>query len=169
MRPRQKTESPWTPFPQELIDHICEVFTERFSDEYDLEGLHFLAEGRIYREEILLRVGLNNPNQLKQYNFELSVLYNRDEQKALDVIQESVNVLEPSFVDLLEEDFEDADFPIEWMAIQGAKYMAHQQYSTVNTLLESEADKLLDEFEKKLLHEAEGSEESADPLDDILH
>jgi len=169
MTPRIETKSPWTPFPTELQDLICEVFTERYADEYDLEGYHFIAQGRIYATEILLRVGLNNPNQLKQHNFELSVIYDKETEKALEVIQGSLSVLEPSFEELLEEDFADEDYDRYWSPIKGAKAMAHLRYSTINTELEEEADRLLSEYEKKLVYGDTDYEDEESSIEDLLH
>lgn len=167
MQPRLKESTQWTPLPVELQGHICEVFTERFSEEYGLEAYKFVTEGQIYSGEILLRVGLTNKDELRQYNFEMSVTYDKEKSKALDIIRESINTLEPSFEELFEEDFDGNEFPLVWMAVKGAKHNAHLRYSTVNTDLEKEADKLLEIYEKKLVYGEKLPEE--DNSSDSLH
>lgn len=163
MDPRLKSSKQWSPFPVELCDQICEVFTERFADEYDLRGFHFVTEGRIYPEEVIVRVGLTSNGQLKQHNFELSLTYNSESDKALEMIQKSVDLLEPSFVDLLEEEFADDEFDRKWQPIKNTKKLeAFLRYSTVNTNLEEQADRLLEEFDKKLYY----GEDLPDPVED---
>ena len=154
MEPRLKSSTQWTPFPIELCDQICEVFTDRFADEYDLRGFHFVTEGQIYSSgEIVLRVGLNSPRQLRQHNFELSMTFDPEKQKAKELIEKSLDTIAPQFVELFEEDFDDHEFTRTWSPVEKASVAgAHMRYSTINSDLESQADQILDEFEKKLVY-----------------
>ena len=165
MEPRLKSSTQWSPFPIELCDQICEVFTDRFADEYDLRGFHFISEGQIYQAEILIRVGLTNPKQLRQHNFELSVPFDPEKSKAKELIEKSLDNIAPQFIELLEEDFDDHEFTREWQALEKPSIPGcHMRYSTINTDLEKQADILLEEFEKKLVYGESDPTSQPDPL-----
>ena len=153
MTPRLKTSTKWSPFPQELSELITETLNERFADEYDLEDSEFLVEGRIYSDEILTRIGLPVEGQLKQYNFEFSFEYDNQKEQTLERIQKSMDVIEHVWLEFLEEDKEDGEMPREWqsMPYDGIQYFF--KYSTINTNLEAEADRLLQEFDSNLVNE----------------
>lgn len=153
MDPRLKSSVKWTPFPEELCEQAQKVLTERFKDEYDLEKSQFVVEGRIYKEEILGRYGLRVEGQLKQHNFEISFEFNSEKQKALTLIQESIDLVEYLWTELLEEDLNDDKLSRNWQIINFGKKKYSHKYSTVNTVLEEEADRLLMEYEKKLVYD----------------
>ena len=162
MDPRLKSSTQWSPFPAELCELIVSALGDRFTDEYGLEDYQFVAEGRIYQQEILTRVGLSVPGQLKQHNFEFSYEYDNTKEKTLELIQSSMDVIEHVWTEFLEEDMEDTEMPREWQTMPYKKMMYFFKYSTVNTNLEAEADKLLKEYEDKLVYE-ESSVEDDDP------
>lgn len=155
MEPRLKSSTQWSPFPKELCQLATEALTERFAEEYDLADGEFVVEGRIYQSEIIGRVGLNFKKQLKQPNFEISFEYDAEKDKPLERIQMSMDVVEHLWQELLEEDFEDHDLSKEWQTLPHEKMMYFYKYSTVNTKLETEADKWLEEYEKKLVYQSE--------------
>jgi hypothetical protein len=159
MEPRLKTSTKWSPFPDELIGQIVEVFRQSFED-YDLDG-QFIAEGAIYPEELLLRVGLTKNNQLRQRNFEASIQYNSEEEKPLEKIHVLVDFLGQVWESYLEDEPEDAEMSLVWVEERFKKESVFLKFSTVNSNLEKQADQLLEMFEKKLLHEGE---ENEDPL-----
>lgn len=159
MEPRLKTSIKWSPFPEELLKQIEEVFKQSFED-YDLGG-EFIAEGAIYPEELLLRVGLTKNNQLRQRNLEASVQYNAEEEKPLEKIHMLVDFLGQVWESYLEDEPEDEEMSLQWVEERFKKDSVFLKYSTVNSNLEKQADQLLEMFEKKLIHEAE---ESEDPL-----
>ncbi len=163
MQPRLKTSSQWTPFPEELCQLCAQVLTERFFDEYDLDKAKFVVEGRIFANEIVGRFGLNVENQLKQPNFEVSFDFNPETEKALEMIQKSMDVVEHLWTELLEDDFEDAELAVVWQSLPFDKKDYHYRYSTVNSDLEKEADLLLQEFEKQLVY-GESELEESEPL-----
>ena len=174
MEPRLKNSTQWTPYPTELCEQAMEVLTERFSEEYGLEKSQFVVEGRIYKEELIGRFGLNTPEQLKQPNFEISVEYDQEKDKVLEVIQASMDMVEHLWTELLEEDFEDYELSKEWQPLNLDKKTYHYRYSTVNTQLEEQADQWLEENEKKLVYgersdEEEPLEESSEKDESALH
>ena len=163
MEPRLKNSVKWSPFPEELTLQITEVMEEGFSDEYGLDTHQFVIEGRIYSQEILLRVGLTVDHQLKQHNFEFSFEFDPEKEKLLEHIRESMDLVGHIWREFLEEDMEDEDMPRTWKNLSMGNNIYYYRYSTVNTALEKQADILLNQHEKKLVHEHEGVE-----LDDDL-
>lgn len=170
MEPRLKSSTQWSPFPEELCEQAISALSERFADEYDLEKANFVVEGRIYQQEIVGRYGLRVDGQLKQHNFEVSFEYNSEKEKAHDRIQASMDVVEHLWTELLEDDLEDSDLDKKWQTMPHQKKMYFFRYSTVNSSLEEEADRLLAEYEKKLVYQSEGhvdltdaGEEDGDP------
>ena len=159
MEPRLKSSTQWSPFPEELCELTQKVLEERFFAEYDLEKAQFVVEGRIYPQEIIGRFGLRVEGQLKQYNFEVALEYDSEKEKALELIQQSMDVVDHLWTELLEEDLEDSDLPEQWQTMPHKKKMYFFRYSRVNTLLEEEADRLLKEHEKKLVYESDISDD----------
>lgn len=150
MEPRLKTSIKWSPFPEELIGQIEEVFKQSFED-YDLNG-QFIAEGAIYPEELLLRVGLTKNNQLRQRNLEASIQYNPEEEKPLEKIHVLVDFLGQVWESYLEDEPEDSEMSLTWVEERFKKDSVFLKFSTVNSNLEKQADQLLEMFEKKLVH-----------------
>ena len=154
MDPRLKSSVKWTPFPEELCEQTQKVLTERFKEEYGLEKSQFVVEGRIYKEEILGRYGLRIEGQLKQHNLEISFEFNSEKQKAFTLIRESMDLVEYLWTEFLEEDLNDSEFSRQWQTINFNKKKYSHKYSTVNTALEEEADRLLSQYEKKLIYDS---------------
>lgn len=173
MNPRLKSSKKWTAFPKEYSEQIQTVFSENFADYFDEEEL--LVEGRIYTEEILLRVGLRIKGQLTQPNFEVSMNYSQSKQDAVARIHNCIDAAASMMLEYFETDGE-ADLPYVWkeFPFQGVKL--YLQYSTENSVLEEEANRLLGVEEGTLLLEetededalsrAEATEELAPPRDE---
>lgn len=153
MEPRLKTSTKWSPFPEELCQLAASSLHDRFDPDYDTEKAQFVVQGRIYQEEILGRFGLNIVGQLKQPNFEISLDFDPEKEKALDLIQKSMDVVDHLWTELFEDDLEDTELALLWqtMVFEGRTW--YFRYSTVNTRLEVEADRLLEEYEKRLVYE----------------
>jgi hypothetical protein len=146
MTPRLPSSKKWTNLPYEYTDQIRQVFTEAFEDKLKDCVLH--AEGRIYPEEILLRVGFREPGRLKQNNFEASMKYSKDPEDALikiGVCVDAIAVLVTEFFN--KQDIEDSEeipqFPLVWTEMKFEKETLFFQYSSENTDLEAEANRLL--------------------------
>jgi hypothetical protein len=168
MEPRLKTSTKWTPFPSELNENAALVLMERFSEDYDLDGSHFVVDGRIYSQEIVGRFGLYSKNSLKQQNFEISFEYDSSKEKALDLIHQSMDVVEHLWQELFEDDLDDSELLKTWQTLPYEKKMYFFRYSTLNTKLEEEADKLLSQFDKKLVHIDDEESDHEIDLDDNL-
>ncbi len=159
MEARLKTSVQWTPFPSELCENAVLVLNERFKQEYDLEKGEFTVEGRIYNQEIVGRFGLRFNNQLKQHNFEISFDFDPEKDKALELIQDSMDLVEHLWTEFLEEDRDDSELSPLWQSLLYKKTNYYFRYTTVNSQLELEADKLLSQFEKKLVYDTPDEQE----------
>lgn len=163
MNPRMKTSKKWTDFPPEYVQQIEEVFTQNFKNK--LGDSDLIVQGRIYPEEILLRVGVRGKAQISQGNFEISVGY---EAKKKDVIERIYNCVDAA-ASMMDEYFENQakeeenNFPRTWTEYEfegGIKI--YLQFTTVNTSLEAKADELLGESFEDMVAEMKESEDALD-------
>lgn len=157
MNPRLKSSKKWTSFPKEYSDQIQAVFTENFA-QY-LDDAELIIEGRIYQEEIMLRVGYHEKGRLAQANFEVSMNYSQEEQDAVQRIHNCVDAAASMMMEYLENDGE-VDFPYVWKEYPFGTKKLFLQFSTENSSLEAEADKLLGLDEGSMVHDEEESEDA---------
>jgi len=146
MKPRLPTSKKWTAFPKEFAQQIQEVFTQNFAKE--LKSAQLIIEGRIYPQEIVLRVGYLEAGRLKQANFEVSVEHSPKTQNAIERINIAVDASASLMMEYFEKEKEiegDVDFPLSWKEIEFNGQKIFVQFSTVNSVLESQADELLGE------------------------
>lgn len=140
MEPRLKTSRKWTELPKELIQQIRSVFSGAFKDHVGTAKIE--ADGRIYPEEILIRVGLARPNQLKQAGFLVSIAYKKEKDNVLKLLHLGMDAMGALFEQYFAAD-DDHEFPRTWQEVNFEGRPIFVQYSTTNTELEAEADKLL--------------------------
>lgn len=169
----------WTELPVEFTEKIRQIF----SDQFKIESNHgdFIVEGRIYPEEIVIRLGYLERGRLKQINFEASMdipkrapeaeeaepVLDADEQLStkksgtMDLIYTGIDVLGSVMEEYFEIDDEDElDVPDRWKEFTFEGSQVYLQYSTVNTRLEDEANRLLGILTDELVVE-EGETEDA--------
>lgn len=175
MNPRLKSSKKWTNFPKEYADQIQSVFKENFS-QY-LDNAELLIEGRIYPEEIMLRVGYLEEGRLAQANFEVSMSYSQEQQDAIRRIHNCVDAAASMMMEYLENDGE-VDFPYTWKEVPFQGKTIYLKFSTENSSLEAQANKILGLTEEEMMIEdtseddedaltrAELSEELSPPRDD---
>nr|BFD59715.1 hypothetical protein CKG001_18220 [Bdellovibrio sp. CKG001]BFD63079.1 hypothetical protein BdHM001_17600 [Bdellovibrio sp. HM001] len=175
MNPRLKSSKKWTAFPKEYSDQILGVFKENFA-QY-LGNAELLIEGRIYQEEIALRVGYLEEGRLAQANFEVSMNYSQEQQDAITRIHNCVDAAASMMMEYLENNGE-VDFPYTWKEVPFQGKKIYLRFSTENSSLEAEANKLLGLNEDEMLHDdenemdedalsrAEHSEELSPPRDE---
>ncbi|MFV8259091.1 hypothetical protein ACNQKP_14885 [Bdellovibrio bacteriovorus] len=175
MIPRLKSSKKWTSFPKEYSDQIQTVFKENFA-QY-LDNAQLIIEGRIYQEEIALRVGYLEEGRLAQANFEVSMSYSQEQQDAVSRIHNCVDAAASMMLEFLENEGE-VDFPYTWKEVPFQGKKVYLKFSTENSNLEAEANKLLGLSEEEMLHDtdeeededalsrAEQSEELSPPRDD---
>lgn len=160
MNPRLKSSKKWTSFPKEYADQIQAVFKENFAQH--LENAELIIEGRIYQEEIMLRVGYLEQGRLAQANFEVSMNYSQEQQDAVTRIHNCVDAAASMMLDYLENEGE-VDFPYTWKEVPFQGKKIYLKFTTENSSLEAEANKLLGLSEDDLLHD-EDREEDEDAL-----
>ncbi|MCB0361907.1 MAG: hypothetical protein KDD35_04265 [Bdellovibrionales bacterium] len=141
MQPRLKFSSKWTPFPTELLQQIKDLFAENFAS-YVADG-QLMMEGRIYLNEVLFCLGYGKKGQLKQANFEISIEYDRNKDNIVQIIHIAVDCA-ASMMDQYFAD-QDLEFPGHWKKFDFAGRPVHIQFSTINTALEAEANRLMGE------------------------
>lgn len=157
MNPRLKSSKKWTNFPKEYSDQIQAVFKENFA-QY-LDDAELIIEGRIYSEEITLRVGYHEKGRISQANFEVSMNYSQDEQDALSRIHNCVDAAASMMMEYFEQDGE-VDFPYVWSEYPFQNKKLYLRFSTENSSLEAEADKLLGLADESMVGEEEDSEDA---------
>lgn len=157
LKPRLSTSKKWTQFPKEFSEQIEGVFKENFGA--NLEKAKLFVEGRIYQEEILLRVGFLEEGRLAQANFEASMQYSPKEQDAVERIHNCIDAVASMIMDYFENP-DEADFPRYWkeFPFQGKKIFL--QFTTDNVELEAQADALLGENADNLVQEDLASEDA---------
>lgn len=161
MNPRLKSSKKWTSFPKEYLSQIEQAFRENFAKQLDKSKL--IVEGRIYPEEVLLRVGVLEQGRLKQANIEASMDYSREKANAAEKIHHCIDAAASMLAEYFAADG-DPDFPRNWTEYDFEKQKVYLQFTTVNSDLEAQADALLGESaEESLLHlEEEDAEETED-------
>lgn len=164
MNPRLSSSKNWTPFPPEFLEQVQELVAETF-EEYLIEGASLHLDGRIFPEEILFRLGIKTNGQLKQSNFEASASYQAESQNAKKIMHHCIEAAAAMMAEYFEIE-DDTDFPREWTEFNFEGTLLFLQYSTVNTELEAEADRLLGLEGKALVQES--SSESEDALDFVV-
>lgn len=157
MNPRLPTSKQWTALPKEYLDQIREVFTESFAKH--LKKGELIVDGRIYPEEVLLRVGYLENGRLAQANFDASMKYSPKELDAQDRIYTCIDAV----ASMMEEYFSsegEADFPRIWQEYKMEKQTVYLCFNTENTTLEAEANRLLGLETSEMVHEANASEDA---------
>lgn len=142
MTPRRKDSLKWTTLPEELIGQIENVFADNFPDPAK-QGT-FIAEGRIYKKELLFAIGYLPKDLIKQHNFVVSVEYNSQKDNFLNLVHLCVDVS----ANLLSEWWAHPEEPPttdQWQEFKVQNQNFFVSYNTLNTHLESEANKLLGE------------------------
>lgn len=159
MQPRLKSSTKWTKLPSDITDQIRELFKQNFQKE--LKDCQVIVEGRLYKEEILLRVGYLRKGVLTQKNFEISMDYKLTTE---DSAMKSLTVCVDAAGALMAEHFEAEEaleLPVIWTEFPFEGKKVWLQFSTTNTDLEQQANALLGESSDSLV---QGEVEEADDV-----
>ncbi len=159
MNPRLSSSKTWTNFPPEFLEQVQDLVAETFEDHL-IEGAGLHLEGRIYPEEILFRLGTKIEGQIKQANFEASAYYNPESQNAKKIMHHCIEAAASMMAEYFDFDG-DVDFPRQWTEFKFEGTPVFMQYTTTNTELEAEADRILGMIEEDLVNEA-GSQDALD-------
>ncbi len=165
MIPRLKTSKKWTAFPKEYLSQIEEVFTSTFKKQ--LHGSQLIVEGRIYTEEILLRVGVREKGRLAQSNFEVSMNYSPKTKDAVERIHDCIDAAASMMNDFFGSP-EETDFPRSWQEFEFNKRPLYLQFSTENSDLEAQADALLGKSFAEMVQEDRESEDALDRAEEKI-
>jgi hypothetical protein len=165
MKPRLSSSKKWTAFPKDYLQQIEDVFKQNFAAQ--LANAKLVIEGRIYPEEILLRVGFQENGRLAQPNFEVSMNYKQKKTDALQSIHDCIDAAASMMDEYFQTDGE-ADFPLSWKEYDFNGKTLSLQFTTENSTLEAEADKLLGKEFKELLTEEAPTDDALDRADDKL-
>jgi len=165
MKPRLKSSKKWTPFPKDYVSQIELAFNDAFPAQFAEAKL--IIEGRIYPEEILLRVGYLEKGRLKQNNFEVSINYTPKQQDAVAKIHSCIDAAASLMNEYIESEGE-VDFPHQWKDFDFDGTALWVQYTTENSDLEKEADRLLGLANEALVVEEESSEDALARSDEII-
>lgn len=141
MNPRYKTNKKWTEFPADLNKSIKDIFKQNFAQSLG-ENTEVKVQGRVYSQEILLRVGLQKKGELRNTNFEVSLDHGNEESKVLETISIAVDAVASLMMDYFENN-EDLELPFTWTEFPFNGKKVWLQYSSTNPDLEAEANKLL--------------------------
>lgn len=172
---RLKTSKKWTALPKDFSEQIEKVFQDSFVKESKKGS--FKAEGRIFQKEIMLRIGYLEKNRLKQINLEISV----DIPAAADTIKkihlcvDALGAIFGDYFDALHEGEEDPleklDIPLLWKEAHFQGETIFLQYTSVNSTLEAEADRILGIQAEQLVQDegpdAEDNTEGEDISEDL--
>ncbi len=139
MDPRRSSSVKWAPLPAEYCKLALEVFESQFAKR--LDGAQLLIEGRIYREELIVRLGFLRPTSIRQINFEASVDFDLNKENAFELLNFLMDPLASWLESFLET--KEIEFPPLWKKLRFKNRDVYMQYSTVNSKLEAEADRLL--------------------------
>lgn len=166
MTPRMKSSKKWTAFPKEYSAQIETVFRENFADY--IKNATLIVEGRIYPEEVLLRVGFRRQNELRQSNFETSMQYSAESKDAIERIHNCVDAAATMMMEFFEAEAteKDLDLPYIWKELPLENKKIFIQFTTENSSLEAEANKLLGIDSDTILTEDEDTSEAEEVSDD---
>lgn len=140
MNPRKKESKKWSAIPSELVKQIQTVFDENFAPYLKEKTLK--VEGRIYPTEILMRIGINAKGEIRYQNFEVSIDHSAAKQDTLQQITIAVDAIASLMVDYFDNE-EDHEMPLTWHEYPFEDQKLWLQFSSTNSDLEAEANKLL--------------------------
>lgn len=164
MNPRLTTSIKWTAIPTEFADKVRKVFADNF--KVQAEAGQFIVEGRIYPEEIVIRIGYLENGRLKQVNFEASSAYSKEKGDSFDKLYLCVDAIASMMEEAFEaEEGEDLEFPIHWREFDFEGQPVFLKHTTVNSQLEAEADRILGLAGEGLLKEEIIDEDARDAMD----
>jgi hypothetical protein len=161
MVPRVSSSTKWTNLPPELLNQIQDVFSESFQDRSRMGKFH--SQGWIYAQEMVLRVGFLENGRLVQNNFEFSMDFDAKKQNALEQIHLAIDCIASMVAEYFETEGE-LDMPLDWSEYNFDSHRVFLRYSTINTTLEEEANRLLGIQATDLLNE--NSDVAA--IDDVI-
>lgn len=139
--PEETLESLKTSFPPEYEEQIREVFWHEFHQR--LNSPRFFVDGEIEAHRITLKLGYLEDGRIKQNNFSLRFHYDPQTENVKALIHEAVDILAGVIDQFIASEESDWNLPRQWKKFVSKKKEYELMYSTENTDLEAEADRLL--------------------------
>lgn len=99
-------------------------------------------DGDIYMDEIVIMLGFQNKNGIKQVNFLASADHDMKKKNTMEQIYLAIDALGSMISQYVEADG-DIELPTEWTEFDFDKKKVYLKFDTSNTDLEAEADALL--------------------------
>lgn len=164
MEPRLKTSKKWTALPEEFLRQVQGVFQQSFAKEIGQGTIEVM--GKIFPEEILVRVAYKESKSIKPKGFDISVPYKVPKDNVLKLLHLAVDA-GASLMEQLFASEDDGDFPLQWEEVQFEKRTIYVRFTTVNAVLESEANRLLGLAEGEDLAGGEWDEEETEAPETI--
>lgn len=145
MKPRkeQSIAKQFQPLPKDFCDLAEGTFKDAFKDKMQDFGLQI--NGRLYPEEIVVRLSLAKKSDLKQHNFSVSVDHTQEMSNALDQMHLGIDILASFLEDYLEANAagEELDVPLDWHNYEVEGQQIYLIYDSDNDSLETKANELL--------------------------
>lgn len=165
MNPRLKESKKWTRFPPEFEKQI-HITLQRAFPLQSQKG-KFFVEGRIYKTEILVRLGYLEKGSIGPTNAESSIEYNSQKENVKKIIDLAIDTA----ASLLDNFFSqpDGDFPFQWMGFDMESKKVFLQISRVNPELEAQADQLLGISQQSPLVEGEDFDEEYQAMKEVFN
>jgi hypothetical protein len=140
MNPRKKESKKWSALPPELSQQIKTLFEESFSEYLTEKKLK--VEARIYPTEVLMRVGINYKGEIRYHNFEVSIDHDPKKQNTVTQIHVAVDAIASLLLEFFDLE-QEHEMPLVWQEYPFEKQKIWLQYTSTNTDLEAEANRLL--------------------------
>lgn len=125
--------------PPDLIKMISQEFKAEF--EGFMDDKEIIIFGYIFLDEIYISIGFKEKGALRQYNFEASLDFDSQNEKALDKIHMAADAIDAMMVAYIES--EDIQMPLEWRSVDMGSSFVFLRFNTINTELEKLADEFL--------------------------
>lgn len=151
MDPRNNQSTAWTALPEDFKNQVLKLLMDHFKAQSQ-KG-QFSLDGRIYKTEILIRMGYLESGHIRPIQFDLSIDYDSEKSQALQHFETLIDL----GASLLDTYFRDPqqEFPFQWQTVdfEGTEVFIRQE--TTNSELERQANELLGEDEvesESLIH-----------------
>jgi len=150
MDPRLESSMDWTEFPSDYLKVVEDNMREKFAPH--VKDCDVIVEGRIYAEELSLRLGILPKGLLRQVNFEASISYDKGTEDVKERIEACLNAAS-SMMEQYYKTGGDLAIPMSWKPFDFDKFKVYLRHTTVNSTLEKEADLLLGLTDDSLFQE----------------
>ncbi len=157
MEPRRSRHAKFTELPKDYVKQVINALKDSFQDE--TKSGQFIFEGRIYADEIIVRMGFLQKGRLRQTNFEISTDLKPGKDDTVKLIGICVDV----GATMMEEMFsskDDGEFPRVWKSYEVEGRQIYLQFSAINSELEEQADRILGTRDESLVKNADENEDS---------